>query len=105
MSLTCNNRCATPTITTTSQDTCRTGVGYNGNDAKIQTGVPDLESCKRFCTEAPNPTPYFGFLESKLRCFCKTREDPGARVELRGEWSGYVSGTISCVLPGVEEEY
>ena len=101
MSLTCNNRYVTTTITTTSQDTCRTGVGYNGNDAKTQTGLPDVESCKRFCTEAPNPTPYFGFLESQLSCYCKTHEDPGARVEVTG---GYVSGTVSCMMPGGEEE-
>ena len=76
-------------------------MGYNGNDAKTQTGVMDVETCKRFCIEAPDSTPYFGFSESQLMCYCKTQEDPGARVEVAGV---YVSGTVSCMMPGGEEE-
>ena len=81
-------------------DICKAGVGYSGNDGKSKENVTDVDSCKTFCTEQPNPTPYFGWLESTSKCFCKTQEDPAARVEVNG---GYVSGTVTCVMPGGEE--
>ena len=72
------------------------GVGYKDNDKKVKSGVTDVESCKRFCTEDP-ATPYFGWWEMKASCYCKTSEDPAKRVELSG---GYVSGVVSCMIPG-----
>ena len=77
-------------------DLCAVDVGYNGNDAKIERRT-DVESCKRFCSEGSDATPYFGWLESNKQCYCKTKEDPAKKRNLSG---GYVSGPVSCTMPG-----